>query len=56
MTPPTVSINRPSVDTTCSTVEIMTIISAAQDDTEVSKVEFYDGATLIGTDTTNLYG
>ncbi len=54
-TAPTVSITSPATNSTCTIAETVTIIADAQDETGVTKVEFYDGATLIGSDTTNTY-
>ncbi len=52
-TPPTVSINSPTQDSTVSGT--ITINATATDDMGVIKVEFYIGSTLINTDTSYPY-
>jgi hypothetical protein len=53
ITPPSVSISSPANNSTVSgTVAIQ---ATASDDVGVSKVEFYMGSTLLGTDTTSPY-
>ena len=54
-TPPTVSITSPASGTAYTTDQNVTIAAAASDNVGVAKVEFYDGATLKGTDTTSPY-
>ena len=49
-TPPTVSVTAPTSNQLVT--GIVTVAVAAQDDFSVTKVEVYDGAALIGTDTT----
>ncbi len=53
--PPTVSITSPVSGTSITTAQTLTIQASASDNTAVSKVEFYDGTTLKGTDTTAPY-
>jgi TRAP-type mannitol/chloroaromatic compound transport system substrate-binding protein len=52
-TAPTVAITSPSANTTVTSAQTLNIVASASDDTGVTKVEFYDGGSLIGTDTTN---
>ena len=52
-TVPTVAITSPAAGTTLSSQ--ITVSANASDNHSVTKVEFYDGATLIGTDTTSPY-
>ena len=53
---PTVSITAPSGGATVTVNTATTITASAADgDGTVSKVEFYDGATLLGTDTSSPY-
>lgn len=52
-TPPTVSITSPSSGTTYTAAQTVTIAASASDNVGVAKVEFYDGATLKGTDTSS---
>src|SRR6185369_8624632 len=54
-TPPSVSISSPASGTTYTTAQTVTITAAASDTVGVTKVEFYDGATLKATDTTAPY-
>ncbi len=54
-TPPTVIISSPSSDTTITSAQTLTVVANASDDTGVSKVEFYNGSTLIATDTSNTF-
>ncbi len=54
-TPPTVSITSPVSGTIYITAQTVTITASASDNKRVSKVEFYDGATLKGTDTRKPY-
>src|SRR4026207_1432034 len=53
--PPTVAITSPSSGTSYTTAQTVTITATASDNTGLSKVEFYDGATLKTTDTTSPY-
>jgi hypothetical protein len=52
---PTVAITSPSSNTSVTSAKTMTIVAGASDNTGVSKVEFYDNGSLIGTDTTNTF-
>jgi hypothetical protein len=52
-TAPTVAITSPSANTTVTSAQTLNIVASASDDTGVTKVEFFDGGSLIGTDTTN---
>ncbi len=54
-TPPTVSITSPASDTTYSSAQSVTLAATASDDVGVAAVQFYDGATLLHTDTTSPY-
>ncbi|HEU5154819.1 MAG TPA: PKD domain-containing protein [Gemmatimonadales bacterium] len=53
--PPVVSITSPANGSVYSTSQIATLTASASDDVGVTKVEFYDGTTLISTDTTASY-
>jgi YD repeat-containing protein len=54
--PPTVSLSSPASGTTLTALANVTITANASDsDGTISKVEFYQGTTLIGTDTTAPY-
>lgn len=55
-TPPTVSITSPSTGTTYSTPQTINIIASASDNVGLSKVDFYDGATLMGSNPMGPYG
>lgn len=52
-TPPTTSITAPSGGTVTGTIAVN---ANASDNVGVTKVEFYEGANLIGSDTTSPYG
>ena len=52
-TSPTVSLTAPTVNATLSGTTTLT--ATATDDTAVTKVEFYEGATKLGEDTTSPY-
>ncbi len=54
-TPPTVSISTSPTGPTYTSAQTVTISAAATDDQGVTRVEFYDGTTLKGTDTTSPY-
>ena len=54
-TPPTVSITSPANNTTYTSAQTVIITASASDNVGVTKVEFYDGATLQGTDTASPY-
>lgn len=54
VTPPTAVLTAPA--TNAELLGTVAVTATAQDDTGVTKVEFYDGATLLGTDTTAPYG
>ncbi|MBN1142301.1 MAG: fibronectin type III domain-containing protein, partial [Deltaproteobacteria bacterium] len=53
--PPAVSITNPSGNTTITSAQTLNLVASASDNTAVSKVEFYNGSTLMGTDTTNTF-
>lgn len=53
--PPTVSITSPANNATFTAGATITINASASDNGSVSKVEFYNGSTLLGTDTSNPY-
>lgn len=53
--PPVVAITSPASGTTYTTAQTVRIVAAATDDVGVVKVEFYDGAMLMGTDTSAPY-
>ncbi|MDQ3908415.1 MAG: Ig-like domain-containing protein, partial [Acidobacteriota bacterium] len=53
VTPPTVSLTAPAAGSTLAGT--VTVSANASDDKGVARVEFYKGATLIGTDTTAPY-
>lgn len=53
-TPPTVSISSPAT-TTYSAAQTVTITATAYDYFGVARVDFYDGATFKGTDSTSTY-
>jgi len=55
-TAPSVSITSPTSGTSISSAQTVSITASAQDNVGVSKVEFYDGTTLKGTDTTSPFG
>src|SRR5262245_37740231 len=50
-TPPVVSITSPANGTVYSIPQTVTLTVSASDDVGVTKVEFYDGTTLMSTDT-----
>jgi subtilisin family serine protease len=52
-TPPTVSLTAPLSGATVSGT--LTLSASASDNVAVTRVEFYDGATLLGSDTTSPY-
>jgi hypothetical protein len=54
-TPPSVSISSPASGTTYTAAGTVTITAAASDNVGVAKVEFYDGTTLMATDTASPY-
>ena len=51
--PPSVSITSPTSGSTYTTAQTVTITASASDNVGVSRVEFYDGATLVATDSTS---
>jgi hypothetical protein len=53
--PPTVSISSPSNGASFTAPASITINANATDNVSVSKVDFYNGATLLGTDTSSPY-
>lgn len=53
--PPTVSITSPSNGATFTAPASITINANAADDGSVSKVDFFNGSTLLGTDTSSPY-
>ena len=55
VTAPTVSISAPANGSTFTTAQTVAINATAADAVGVTKVEFYDGATLLGTDLTSPY-
>jgi hypothetical protein len=55
VTPPSISISSPAAGTTYTSEQTVTVVASAQDNEGVTKVEFYDSAALIGTDTTNTF-
>jgi len=54
-TAPTVALTAPANGASYTTAQSVTINATAADAVGVTKVEFYDGATLLGTDTTAPY-
>ena len=54
-TAPSVAITAPRTLTTVKRNQAVALAATATDDVAVSKVEFYNGATLLGTDTTAPY-
>jgi putative flippase GtrA len=54
-TSPTVVITSPSSDVSVTSAQDLNLIASATDNVAVTKVEFYDGTTLIGSDTTEIY-
>ncbi len=55
-TPPTVTLTAPANNSTYTTLETVTLTATAADaDGTVSKVDFYDGTTLLGSDNTSPY-
>src|SRR5437868_14246870 len=52
---PTVSISSPASGAVYTSAQTVSVAATATDDVGVTKVEFYDGATLKGTDTTSPY-
>ncbi len=52
---PTVSISSPTTGTSYTSAQTVSIQATASDNVGVAKVEFYDGATLKGTDTSSPY-
>src|SRR4030042_4049767 len=54
-TPPSVSITSPPFGTAYTTAKTVTITASASDNVGVTKVEFYNGSTLKGTDTSAPY-
>jgi len=55
VTAPTVSLSAPANGASFTTAQTIAINATAADAVGVSRVEFYDGATLLGTDTTSPY-
>jgi hypothetical protein len=53
--PPLVMISSPPTGTTYTTAEEITITATASDNVRVRRVEFYDGARLVGTDRSRPY-
>ena len=51
--PPTVSLTAPANESTFLTTDTITFSATASDNGSVTKVEFFAGATLVGTDTTS---
>jgi hypothetical protein len=54
-TAPTVSISNPAANTNYTSAQTVTVAASALDNVGVTKVEFYDGSTLKGTDTSAPY-
>ncbi len=54
-TSPAVSISSPTTGTSYTSAQTVSIQATASDNVGVTKVEFYDGATLKGTDTSSPY-
>jgi hypothetical protein len=54
-TPPLVSITSPATGTIYSSAQSVTIAASASDDVGVTRVEFYDGTTLMSSDTSTPY-
>ncbi len=54
-TAPTVSLSAPANGASYTTAQSVAINATAADAVGVARVEFYDGATLLGTDTTSPY-
>lgn len=54
-TAPTVTISAPAANATYTSPQTVVVSAAASDNVAVSKVEFYDGATLKAVDTTSPY-
>ena len=52
---PTVSLSSPAAGTTFTSAQTVTITANASDNVGVSRVEFYNGATLLKNDTTSPY-
>ena len=52
-TPPTVSVSSPASGASYTTAQTLNIAATANDSVGVAKVEFYDGTTLLGTDTSS---
>src|SRR5678815_2994148 len=52
---PTVSISSPASGSSYTTAQTVTITATASDNVGVTKVEFYDGSSLVATDTTSPY-
>ncbi len=53
--PPTVSITAPAGGATFTAPASIEIDASASDDGSIARVDFYNGTTLLGTDTTNPY-
>lgn len=53
--PPTVSLDSPSSGVFSTVGSPVTLTATASDDTAVTKVQFFDGTTLLGEDTTSPY-
>ncbi len=54
-TPPTVSLSASPAGPTYTTAQTVTLTATASDNVGVTKVEFYDGASLVSTDTSTPY-
>jgi hypothetical protein len=52
---PAVSITAPTSGTSYTGAQTVTVSASASDNVGVERVEFYDGSTLLGTDTTSPY-
>ena len=53
--PPTVSLTSPAAGATFTSAQTLTLAASAADNVGVTRVEFFDGTTLLGTDTTTPY-
>jgi Bacterial Ig domain/Transmembrane protein 131-like N-terminal len=54
-TPPIVNIISPAAALTLTAAQSLPVVAAATDDVAVARVEFYDGATLLATDSSSPY-
>lgn len=54
-TAPSVVMTAPSSDLNVTSVQTVTLVAAASDNVQVTRVDFYDGTALVGSDTTNTF-